>query len=359
MMDPHTPQPETPGEEDPILALVAGILAEAGIEEAPRDVVRDAILEQSQRIARRLLQSVNKERHTTLEEHARIRGKFERRLHRLWGTALEKLELLIVCSENAGEGFNERWRPVAVRDQDFVFEVLVRLHARALQTAREVLTLLKSGYAAGAHARWRTLHEIAVVGFFIAKQGNETAERYLLHEGVESHKGMVQYQRHHGDLRMEALTASEVEAVVRRKEDLVQRFGKDFTSEYGWASLPNNTRPKFVHIEAAAGLTHFRPWYQLSNYSVHAGSKGLQFNLGLWSQKETLLTGVSNGGLADPGHSTAISLAQITTALLGRQAWIQDITTIQMLLLLVDDIGEVFLRAHRRWEKKAGVEREP
>src|SRR4051812_37136287 len=42
-------------------------------------------------------------------------------------------------------------------------EVVTRLRARAITVADEAITLLRAGLASGAMARWRTLHELAVV----------------------------------------------------------------------------------------------------------------------------------------------------------------------------------------------------
>src|SRR5690349_16561332 len=110
---------------------------------------------------------------------------FEGRLQQMWGKGLDLLELLILVAHEAGEVVNERDRPRAALENDAVFEALVRLHARGCQVAREALCLLRSGYAAGAHSRWRTLHEIAATALFVRTHGADTAERYLLHEVVE------------------------------------------------------------------------------------------------------------------------------------------------------------------------------
>ena len=53
------------------------------------------------------------------------------------------------------------------------------MHARACRTGYEILTLLDAGLASAAHARWRSLHEVAAVAFFVKEHGPETAERYL------------------------------------------------------------------------------------------------------------------------------------------------------------------------------------
>ena len=98
-----------------------------------------------------------------LKSRRRARRSFESQLGRFWEDGLRLLEMMIVIATEAGDDFNSEFRPEAAKQRDFVFEVLTRLHARACQVASEVLTLIKSGYPDGAHARWRSLHEIAVV----------------------------------------------------------------------------------------------------------------------------------------------------------------------------------------------------
>ena len=58
---------------------------------------------------------------------------------------------------------NHRLREQNPCPNPFTVEVQTRLHARACQIAREVLTLLYAGFAEGAMARWRALHELAVL----------------------------------------------------------------------------------------------------------------------------------------------------------------------------------------------------
>ena len=72
-----------------------------------------------------------------------------------------------MISRESGDLFNESFG----KNNDQVFFVLWRLHARSCQITMEILALLKSGFADGAHARWRTLHEIAVTALFIKQQG--------------------------------------------------------------------------------------------------------------------------------------------------------------------------------------------
>lgn len=288
-----------------------------------------------------------------LAEHKEIRNGFEQSVYREWRKALELLEMFIVIASEAGEDFNEEFRPSASQNTDFMFEVLTRLHARSCQIANEVLTLLKAGYADGADARWRTMHEIAVIGFFIGKFGQDTAERYLLHEAVESYHAAQQYQRHYIKRGYEPLADSELSRLHSSYEQLVERFGRPYANNYGWAaSVLGNRDPKFSDIEQAVDLEHWRPHYKLASHNVHANPKGVFFKLGLYpGERELLLAGPSDTGFADPGHSTAISLLQITTSLLTLKPNVDRLSICHILSTLAREIGDTFLSIQKGKEE--------
>lgn len=129
---------------------------------------------------------------------------FEERLRQIWGEALDLFEIFQAVCLEAGEDFNERHRPAAAAARDCRFDVLARLHARSCLVASEVLTLLRSGYASGAHTRWRTMHELAVVAYFIREHDAEVARRYLLHDAIQAYKAGLAYDEHHAALGYEA-----------------------------------------------------------------------------------------------------------------------------------------------------------
>ena len=105
------------------------------------------------------------------------------------------------------------------------------MHARACQIASEVLVLLRSGHADGAHARWRSLHEIAVVSLFIKSAGNQIAERYLLHNTVESYKSAQLYQDYCKTLGYEPLSEQEFKEIESAYKHLVSKFGPAYKED--------------------------------------------------------------------------------------------------------------------------------
>ena len=288
-----------------------------------------------------------------LVEHAEMKNKFEDALSQRWGKALDLLKMFVVIAAEAGEDFNNEFRPSASEDGDLVFDVLTRLHARSCQIANEVLTLLRAGYADGAHARWRTMHEIAVVGLFINEHGEDTAERYLLHNAVESYRAALQYKRHYARLGYEPITDEELSHLQSTYERLLDRFGRPYGNSYGWAAQAlGNLNPYFSDIEQAVGLEHWRPHYKFASHNVHANSKGILSKLGLYSGgPELLLAGPSVMGFTDPAHGAAVSLLQITTSLLTTRPNIDRLCVCKILSTLAGEIGETFLSIQKGQEE--------
>lgn len=287
-----------------------------------------------------------------LTEHAELRSTFEEHSSHKWGKALELLEMFIVIATEAGDEFNKEFRLSASQSNDLVFDVLTRLHSRSY-IANEVLTLLKSGYADGAHARWRTMHEIVVVGLFIKEFGQDTAERYLLHSFIESHRAALQYQSHCTQLGYEPLTEQELSKLHLSYEQLVDRFGRSYTKNYGWAAHAlEKSDPKFSDIEQAVDLEHWRPHYKFASHNIHANPKGVLAKLGLYPEnQELLLAGPSDTGFTDPAHSTTISLLQTTTFLLTLRPNIDRLSVCHILSTLAEEIGNTFLSIQRSGEE--------
>jgi Family of unknown function (DUF5677) len=85
-------------------------------------------------------------------------------------------------------------------------DVLLRLHARACQITEEIICLLESGFADGAMARWRTMHEITAVSSLMNRHGEDLAERYIAHQIVEARGAALQYRQQQERLGQEPMT---------------------------------------------------------------------------------------------------------------------------------------------------------
>lgn len=302
----------------------------------------------------------------TLKKSLRVHQKYDRKrlkpfykdMEQAWGKPIDLLEMLCFLAKDAGDDFNNKFRPLASKDNNLVVDVLTRLHARSCQIASEIILLLRNGFADGAHARWRTLHEISIIGYFIAKHGNATAERYICHTAIEEFKAANVYQKHCETLGYEKLTAESFGAIQEKYEYYINKFGKSYRKQNGWASVALGIDdPKIVDIETDVGLAHMRPYYQMACHNIHANPKGIFFKLGLIPESgDILLTGPSNLGLSDPGHSTTISLIQITTNLLSSGPMNLDRLVILLILTKLEkEIGEAFYCADKITKKHHGA----
>ena len=297
---------------------------------------------------------------TLLKDNRTDLAGFRGRLNQRWSIPLDLLELFVVLAFDAGSNFNRNFRQDASLAQDAEFEALTRLHARACQIASEVLVLLRHGYADGAHARWRSIHEIAIVSFMIHKHGSDLAESYLLHDTVQRYRLACAHQEFHERIGDEPVPREDIERLRDDCDQLVNRFGDSFMRDYGWAAdAIGKRRPTIRDLEEHAGIDHMRPYYRMASDNVHANAHASLYRLGLGLGQlggNTLLAGPSNMGLADPGHSTALSLSQITINLIGTQRSLCSALLASIFLKLQDRVGSEFLRVHREVEASAGSE---
>ena len=255
---------------------------------------------------------------------------FKQRLEMRWGNALGKLRMLLAIVMEWADGAFERKQRNPDRECSHLDDVLLRLHVRACQVTHEIIVLLENGYADGAMARWRTLHEIAITAAVIAKFGDEIAERYVHYQIVESHKAAIAYEKNHEALGFKPISKRQLERIRRDFEKAKERFGKAFGDEYGWAahhlSGATGKRITFADLEAEADDAMMRSPYKMASYNVHASPKGVYFKLGALDGSPTLLAGASNAGLEEPGQHAAVSLMEITLLLIDDSPIFDDIS---------------------------------
>jgi hypothetical protein len=349
----------SPDDDDPFLTgLVSGLAGEGKpVEEIDRQV--QAVLpEATAKAATHLLDELKARAGEMLADRRRIGRGFLRRQREKWGKPLDQLFMLLEASREAGEEYNQSFEAVAAAQQDFVFAALRRLHARACLVGSEVLWLMEGGYASGSMARWRTLHEIAVVGCFLREKGQDVAEKYLLHYVVDTLRAAEDFQKHCATPDYQPHSTEELSRMQAARNQLCQRFGKEYKEQWGWAAdALKPKRANFAEIEAAVSLDHHRPFFKLACHSNHAGSKGIQFDLGNALNppgSDIMLAGPSDAGLCDPGTCTAVSILQITTNLiLYRNEKLTPFIVVKSLEMLTDGILEAFAAAEADLAAKA------
>jgi len=310
-----------------------------------QELVQNVIGEMLPKISDQLHSIFAKRSAAMLRQHRRLRHGFVRRNIKRWRDGFDLLERQIVISEETGSAINNTLRPKAVEENDALFEAVIANHARGVQVAREILTLMVAGFPDGAIGRWRTLHEIAVVANFILHGGKETAERYILHDHVTSYRRAFNHMEHHERANLEPIE-SEVMAHLKAVHDEVLKLDPRLKSDYGWAALAlNKDKPTFAHLEEATGLDHWRPRYKWATVSTHGAYRTHNSTLGTSESEEpVMLVGESNSGMTDPAHVTAISLNLVTMPVIMLEPNLDRLAIAMVMQRLSDDIGENFWR---------------
>lgn len=192
-------------------------------------------------------------------------------VRRIWGSALDKLDFLRhIVLEWSQEASVLRSGPYMNSNTSFA---LGRLVFRVYELAGEIITLARAGYADGALARWRSLHEVCVVAMFLAKQSDRCAQMYLSHHQVEELR-LLDVDKASGTVNVHDMHHDRyIGHLRRRKAAMVNVFGPVFANDYGWASIElGRTKTTFRDLESHVGLETLRRGYQRANSTVHGGA---------------------------------------------------------------------------------------
>jgi len=276
---------------------------------------------------------------------------FRERLEERWGKPLEQTRMLLTMCREWCQQAHEREISRRKHKKKQLREILIRLLVRGCQVTDEIICLLENGFADGAMARWRTLHEIAVVAAVISRHGESIAERYVAHQAVESKRAMDKYLGCYKELGYRPLPAREQEKIRKNYDRALAKYGRDFKGDYGWAGLHlKNPRPSFAALEKEAGRAEMRAFYQMGNDNIHAGIKSMYVRLGLLDY-DGLLSGRSNGGLTDPGQNAAHTLTQLAALVCLSNPTVDDLVAGDMIRALRDEIPNSFWRADKQLRK--------
>ena len=274
--------------------------------------------------------------------------QFRFNLQARWGKGFDGLRMLIELSRDIGIDFHRRASRSRSLRRAHLNKALSHLHVRAIQIASEIMVLMENGYADGAMARWRTLHEVACVAMVLGDGGDALAERYLAHEIVEAKKGLGQYEQCHSKLGYSPFSKRAAARIERNYARAVSRYGKDFGGDYGWvAAHLGNPRPNFSNIEDAAGRAIMRSHYKMASHNVHASTKGIAYRLGSLDRNYAVIAGASNVGFVEPGQNLALSLMHITMLLLPTSWTVDKIAQLMALNKLHDRIPRALTLSER------------
>jgi hypothetical protein len=331
-------------------------LAAAGLSEDEIDRLVDEAIEKAvSKGAEAALDELYEDAPRMLAEYQQLDDAYREEIRRLWGKPLDEFRMVLVAAVEVGERFDDRHRPPDDEPFDPMLNAQLGLHARACRIAWEVYVLLCAGLAAGALARARTVHEIAVVSSVLRQHGQtdahaDLAARFLDHAIVMDLKDAEQYQLDCEALGYDPFTEDEMAALRTDAQLALEQYGEGFRRDHGWAwGLLGDRVPTFRQMEEMAGLAHLRSHYRWASHEVHSDAKSWRLNHSTWGNAFYRVAGPDPGGLADPGHMTLLSLQQTTCELLTcREDLIDEEGLLAMATLerLIQQAGESFGEAH-------------
>lgn len=238
---------------------------------------------------------------------------FEKRVFDRWKKAFDEFECLLQICHDIINGASGRVDEES--EETNKKYALFQIFARSIQIGHEIYALLKAGFADGANARWRTLHELTVISVFLKDNNEAVSKRYLDHNVVKSYKQANDYERYRRQLGYEAI--ENLAEIERKYQEICKSYNDDFKGEYGWIPSTLIKDRTFRGLEQKVGMDHLHPYYNLACNAVHGGSKGF-YRLGVIEdkQKTVVAIGPSNYGFADPLQLSVQSLTIITSNLL-------------------------------------------
>lgn len=256
----------------------------------------------------------------TLEEERSETKDFEERLLKTWKEAFDYLEALIIATEELSTAFLEESNTTDEVYEEIDF--LLKIHAKSIVIAKEILRLLKSGFVDGAMARWRSLHEANVIFHVLSNTYTTDKKKFLIvKQRFLDYSKIDEYKRYVTDWKNE-FSVERKRHIEKERKIALETYGQKFGNNYGWAYPLVHEKQKEIYFNDLVKLADYQRTnihYKEANHHVHISSAGINESLSFMSfhdNSETLLYGPSNYGLSKPGQLTSISLVQITTRLL-------------------------------------------
>ena len=291
------------------------------------------------------------------------RGFVRRNIQR-WREGFDALETLNAVCLAAGQEFQREFLNHPPYVTDTLLGVLMRIHARSCRVSGEILALMRDGYPDGAMSRWRSLHELALTALALNHLGTPAAVDYYVCGKVKELELLHAYQASAEEMGYERHPDDFVRAAVSQVDELLKRNGrtaKDYNGQFGWI---NPYAEKAKGIDALRKLLGLQKWYhdyKWSSQEVHPVYKEMRTTLGMSeASQDLLLAGPSNSAMTEPGHRSAIALAQATTAFItaytkDEKSPLDDGATgywIGLISELCDSVGQAFLACEAKKPKR-------
>jgi hypothetical protein len=153
--------------------------------------------------------------------------EFIARQEQKWYRAFVASEAMYIMTLEAAESYSEYVESLPkdeFHSKYWTYVVMQHIHGRALQEFLEIITLMKNGFADGAHARWRSMYELSIISSFIIQYGENVAKKFYeaseTDDRYEWAKKVRSFQQRKNTLHL---------MIYKRLVILIQTFGKGNT----------------------------------------------------------------------------------------------------------------------------------
>jgi hypothetical protein len=251
--------------------------------------------------------------------HSKATMRFQGRLATQWAVPLGRYSEFLEFARETGSMVSDHWLTSSEFRTRPLVQALVPLHARGCLVAAEIEALMRSGFADGALARWRTLHESAITATFLAEHLDDTAERFLAYQVVEDCRAARAFETHRRKLGFRTIGRKSLAALDDERAAVKQKYGDAFVKRNGWAAAAIGfPEPSFEKIEESVKFEFLNPYYRLASDQVHASARGSMLRLGMPAElRDEGFMAATNYGFAEVAERSATSLLQLTASLLS------------------------------------------
>jgi hypothetical protein len=337
-------------------AVIENFIQNGKIPSSKNDfkLIQKVITQSIDELANLGLKFLGENKAKTLEDLHRDKIRFESKLYKLWKEPLDILELLINSSMELGETVKNQLAKGKLKISNPKHVALIKIHARGIQIANEIFSLLKSGYADGANGRWRTLYELTAIFLILKNNPDSLSEKYLEYQAVKAFKEVQDFEDYHSKLGYRSVPKKAIQDIKNEYARLKSTYGKDIIKkDYGW--IPKSILPdcNFKGLTKKVSIDHYLPIYNTSLNAAHGGARGFyRMSLPSKSQSAVLLAGPSIYGLADPIQNTAYCLRLMDVVLLSVDFNYENAYLSKMLTGHFANIGETAVKVHKKIEAK-------
>lgn len=274
-----------------------------------------------------------------------------KKINKKYGAGIRLFEAFIELNTKISSiTYNKYFKLFDKLDDHIKLDTLIANHVRACQVANEVKVLVVNGYADGAHARWRTLHEICITFLYLYGSDHETIEMYNSFEIIESWRKARDYKEGYDRLGFDDMAETEWQALDTERNNLIAKFGKEYAESYGWTmkGLPKGKR-NIKELEKLVDKDYLRAVYAWSSENVHAGVSSIRHKLSLRDEEQhKFLPGPNDYGFLDPVQYTSYSLTEMTNILLGMEDSLMNKILKELLIFFQNELVKEFDKKNKK-----------